>query len=287
MMISQISNMRYVYPIQQKIRNSSEGKMDAGLLFAVGLFFLTVAFVIVYFSSVRISPPPFPRPDSVREMSAGAAMVFSQEEAPISGDIFLFSPPETPVREIFIGSYGSVDRELLGRIRSVVEQTFGVTTTLLNPGPDVPREEPFYDQHRGQYNSDVLFNSIKQSSAQFGEGTRFLSFADLPMASFSGWSPETPWLRASEGTNVALVSVHDLRFASNGSLDEVLPEIFFERVEKSAIRALGTTVGFAALPSAKDPSCIMYPALTPEGLDAQKITLCDPERDVLAQVFKK
>lgn len=278
--------------MKKKTKNFKKGKADAGLLFVVGLFFLTLAFVVVYFSYFGLAPLSKSNKvaNTSEKMSAAAVLTISDSTPPVheatsSSEIkdeeqnqaFLASLPVTPVKEIFIGTYGGVDKEILEGLRSGVEKTYGVKTTILNPGPVIPKEEPFYNKSRNQYNSDVLFKSIQQSSAVYGPAVRFLYVVDLNMSSFSEWSPSPSWLRADSGANAALVSL--FAFGKRPLLSE--------RVEKAAVRALGITVGFGSSPSAADPSCIMYPALTLRDLDAQKNTLCSPESEAVARIFQK
>lgn len=279
-----------------EIKNFKEGKADTGLLFVAGLFFLTIAFAIVYFSHFGIAP--LPKANKSGGMSATAALSLS-DPTPVFSDsaslnetqneeqnqAFISSLPKASVKEIFIGSYGAVNKEILESIRNKVEEVFGVKTTLLNPGPAVPKEEPFYSKNRNQYNSDVLLKSIEQSSAPYGQTVRFLYVVDMDMTSFFEWSPGAPWLRAESGQNAALISLHSFR-AVNMPSQEVLQQTISGRAEKAALRALGVAVGFDASPSAADASCVMFPALTLEELDAQGNTLCSPESEAVARVFK-
>lgn len=274
-----------------KTKRFTEGKADAGLLFVAGLFFLTLALVVVYVSYFGLSPLPKSNKatDNTEGMSAAAVLSFPEpildsNETAIPGEIqaeeqnkiFFASLSSVPVKEVFIGSYGAVDKEILEGLRSKIEKTYGVKTTLLNPGPAVPKEEPFYNKSRNQYNSDVLFKSVEQSSAVYGPAVRFLYVVDLNLSSFSEWAPEPSWLRAEKDINAAIVSL-----ASFGKNTNVLSV----RVGKAAVRALGITVGFDSTPSVADASCVMYPALTVEDLDAQGNTLCSPELEAVGRVF--
>jgi predicted Zn-dependent protease len=166
-----------------------------------------------------------------------------------------------------------------------MEKTFGVRATILNPGPAIPKTEPFYDKTRGQYNSDILVKSVEQSSATYGQSVRFLYVVDLKLASFSEWAPAPSWARANSGSNAALLSIYDFHKDGNGK--ETSKDVLLERAEKSAMRALGITVGFDASPSVADASCIMHPTLIMEELDNQKNVFCSPELEALAQIFQK
>jgi predicted Zn-dependent protease len=281
-------------PTEIKNFNSfNRKKADAGLLFVAGLFFLVLAFAVVYFSHFGLAP--FQKMNNEKEMSAAAAL--SLASAPASNDTeikskteneaFLASLSQTPVKEIFIGSYGVADKEILEELRSELEKVYGVQTTLLNPGPAIPKEEPFYNKTRGQYNSDVLQKSIEQSSSAYGQAVRFLYVADVNMSSFSEWSPEAPWLRADKNTNAALLSIHSFRINNSTLGKESARQILLERAKKSAIRALGVTVGFGFSSSAADTSCIMYPALTLKELDAEQSELCSPEKEAVGRVFQE
>jgi predicted Zn-dependent protease len=280
-----------------KTKNFTEGKADAGLLFVAGLFFLTLAGVVVYFSYFGTDPlPRLNKTSNGREGMSAAAVRSLSEVRTVSDEItslvgirddgqdetqnkvFFASLSAIPVKEIFIGSYGSMDKEILEGLRSSIEKTYGVETTLLNPGPAIPKEEPFYNKSRNQYNSDVLFKSVQQSSAIYGPAVRFLYVADINMSSFSVWAPEPSWLRAEKDVNAAIVS-----FSVFGQKTDVL----LGRVEKAAVRALGITVGFDSTPSVADASCVMYPALTVEDLDMQNSALCHPESEAVARVFQK
>lgn len=279
-----------------KIKNLKEGKADTGLLFVAGVFFLTLAFAVVYVSHFGLAP--LPKAQRAGGTSAAAALSFSDPVSVPDDSIysnktsseeqnqaFVSSLTKVPVKEIFIGSYGVVDKEILEDMRNKVENTFGVKTTLLNPGPAVPKEEPFYNKSRNQYNSDVLLKSVEQSSSMYGQSVRFLYVVDMDMTSFFEWSSRAPWLRAESGQNAALVSIHTLR-AANTTSQETLQQTLSARAQKAALRALGVTVGFDVSPSATDASCITYPALTLEELDAQGNTLCSPESEAVAHVFK-
>jgi predicted Zn-dependent protease len=271
-----------------RTKNLNAGFADAGLLFVTGLFFFTTAFTVAYFSYFGLSP--LPQSNKTEGMPAAAALSLPEPETPASTEVenpsggenqaFFKSLPAVPVKEIFIGSYGTVEKEILERLQNKIEKTYGVKTTLLNSGPVIPKEEPFYDKSRNRYNSDVLQKSVEQSSAVYGQTARFLYVVDLDMSSFSDEeSFGGQWLRAQRGQNAAIVSLQALRAGER--------EIFSERAEKTAIRALGITVGFDLSPSAADASCLMHPALTVEELDAQKNALCAPEDEVIARVFKR
>lgn len=283
--------------MRRKTKHFTEGKADAGLLFVAGLFFLTLAGVVVYFSYFGMDPlPRLNKASNGREgMSAAAAWslpevgtasdeitslvgIRDDEQNEAQNKVFFASLSAIPVKEIFIGSYGFVDKGILEGLRSNLEKAYGVETTLLNPGPAVPKEEPFYNKNRNQYNSDVLFKSVQQSSAVYGPAVRFLYVADLNMSSFSAWAPEPSWLRAEKDVNAAIVS-----FSAFGQTTDVLSG----RLEKAAVRALGITVGFDLTPSVADTSCVMYPALTVEDLDTQNSALCHPESEAVARVFQK
>lgn len=266
--------------------NRQSGKADAGLLFVAGLFFLTLALAITYVSRFGLAPLP----KQVEKMPASVAGAFTEAD-PISApedtaplyeqhSEFYASLAETPVHEIFIGSYGSIDKDILEKLRAKIELAFGIKTTLLNPGAPVPKEDPFYDKNTGKYNSDVLIKSVEQSSAAYGQNTRFLYVVDFSMASPQSQGAE--WLRAHKGENAALISIYPFR--SNGITPR---QTLLERIEKAAIRAIGTTVGFDASSSVTDSSCVMYPAATLQELDEQESEWCSPEKEAVAQVFQK
>lgn len=274
-----------------KLKNSKEGKADSGLLFVAGIFFLTLAFAAIYFSHFGLEPLS----KSNKMAMTSAAALSSPESASASDEAaipaenanekFFSSLEETPVKEIFIGSYGVVDKDILEKLRSRVERIFGIRVTLLSPGPAIPKEEPFYNKTRGQYNSDILIKSVEQSSSTYGKSVRFLYVVDLELASFSEWAPAPSWIRANSGSNAALLSIHD--FYKDINNKKTSEELLLERAEKSAMRALGITVGFDVSPSVADTSCVMRQILTVEELDAQKNAFCSPEIEALAQVFQK
>lgn len=281
-----------------KRKKFNEGQVDTGLCFVAGLFFLTIAVSVVYVSHFGLSP--LPQAHKITGMSA-VAVLSLPEFTPISDEsvsahatpneaqnqAFISSLTSVPVKEIFIGSYGTVDKETLEGLQSDLENTLRVKTTILNPGPAVPKEEPFYDKHRNQYNSDVLLKSIEQSSAPYGQTVRFLYVVDIDMASFFEWSPGAPWIRADNGQNAALVSLHAFHANTSGSASQKVPQqTVSERAKKAALRALGITVGFDVSPSVANAACIMYPVLTLEALDAQGNTFCSPELEAAPQVFK-
>lgn len=267
-----------------KAKNFTKGGFaDAGLLFAAGLFFLTLALTVVYFSYFGLAP--LPKSNAVAEMSAAASMSFPGPAAVAvlnenENKEFLNSLPQIRVKEIFIGSYGAADKEILGKLRNKIEKTYGVKTTLLNPGPAIPKEEPFYSKDGNRYNSDVLQKSVEGLSSVYGQAARFLYVVDLNMSSFSDENPpQAEWLRAEKGQNAGLISLYSFRADGQQTL--------LKRAEKVALRALGITVGLESSPSTKDESCIMYPALTLEELDAQGNALCDPEAQAAERIFQK
>lgn len=285
----------------KKKRNfcSQSGNVDAGLLFVAGLFFLTIALVVVYVSRFGLAPLPESKKISQKNLPGAAVLSLSEPTTPVSNEVpltdeeiqnqtFLDSLPNTPVREVFIGSYGTIDKNILEGLQSTIAETLGVKTTVLAPGAAVPKEEPFFDKTRKQYNSDLLLKSVKQSSEVYGREVRFVYVVDLDMVSFSEPSQtETLWPRTENGANVVLISLNALRKKTGGLSTETVQETLLDRAQKIALRGLGATVGFDASPSAKNPSCLMYPAITREELDAEQITLCSPESLAVAKIFQK
>lgn len=279
-------DFNYAKNMEVKTKNFRAGKAPAGFLFVTGIFFLTLAFTVLYFSHFGLEPLP---QSAGGDGMAAAALGLSQQE-PVSQEVmeethnkeFLASLSQTPVKEIFIGSYGFVDKEILEGVRGDVEKSFGVKTTILNPGPVVPEAEPFYDKNRRQYNSDVLLKSVVQSSLLYGPEVRFLYVLDAEMDSFSGETPsDATWLRAENGENAALISIHSFRenFSTNA--------LVLERAQKAAMRALGITVGFDTLLSATDSTCVMYPVSSVGELDAGGSEWCLLEQEGVVQVFQK
>ncbi|MBI2120252.1 MAG: hypothetical protein HYT94_01350 [Parcubacteria group bacterium] len=269
----------------------AQGKADTALLFTVGLFFLTLALAVIYVSHFGLEPLPKSdnKTGSAVDQTAPAAAILavSGTEIPpvVSAEIslnardeeFFASLSKTAVKEIFIGSYGAVDKEILSRLRDEAEKTFGVKTTLLTPGAPVPKEAPFYDAARKQYDSDILLKSVEQSSMPYGTSVRFLYVVDFALFS-SSQADRVPWFRATSGMNASLLSLHGLG-AGSGSI--------LARSKKLALRAIGATVGFDRSPSAADSSCLMYPAATLRELDEQKDAFCIPEADAISAVFLK
>ncbi len=269
-----------------KTKNFKEGKADTGLLFVAGIFFLTLAFAGAYFSHFGLALLP---KEKMNGMKAPVASVSAPSEqtnlfvnVPATPDEkFIASLSQTQVKEIFIGSYGSVDKEILFGIRDEAEKTFGVKITLLNPGAAIPKEAPFYDKNRKQYDGDALMQNIEKVSVPYGQTVRFLYFVDFDMGVSSGGAPSSAWFRANKGTNAALISLSGLR--AKGSL--TAKGVLSERAKKVAWRALGITVGFGASPSATNSSCLMYPALTIKELDAEAVILCSSETEAISRVF--
>lgn len=264
--------------------NNSQHVRDTGLLFAAGVFFLTLALAIAYFSYAGLAPLPKTNAAIEAENSpnlnvpAAAALAISDSaSANLENEEFFAAVSQTAVKEIFIGSYGAVDEKVLGFLREEIEKTFGVKTTLLHPGAPIPKEPPFYDAVRKRYNSDTLLESVKLSSAQYGASVRFLYVVDVNMSSFLEKTPAF-WFRAEHGANASLVSLYGLGEGSSS---------FFPRVKKAALHAIGTTVGFGLSPSVADTSCVMYSASSVTELDEQRDIFCRPEADILARVFVK
>lgn len=266
---------------------TTSGLADTGLLFVVGLFFLTIAFATVYVSYFGLAP--LPKPNAPEGVSAAASLSLPKPAPAISSEPaivndknkeFLDSLPRIPVKEIFIGSYGTVDKGILDELRDEVENTYGVKTTLLNPSAAIPKVEPFYDKDHNRYNSDVLLKSVEQLSNMYGQATRFLYVVDINMSSFSDEkSPQAEWLRAEKGQNAAIISLYAFHVGGRDAL--------LDRAKKTAIRALGITVGFGFSPSAGNVSCLMSPALTLAALDAKGNALCDPEAETVGRIFQK
>lgn len=267
-----------------RTNNSQHGAADTGLLFAAGVFFLTLALAVAYFSYAGLAPLPNTNAAIEAENSpnldvpAAAALAISDSASVnLENEKFFAALSQVAVKEIFIGSYGAVDGEVLGFLREEIEKTFGVKTTLLNPGAPIPKESPFYDAGRKQYNSDTLLESVKLSSAQYGASVRFLYVVDANMSSFSE-KTSAPWVRAENGANASLLSLYGLGEGSDS---------FLPRIKKAALYALGTTVGFGLSPSVSDTSCVMYSASSVRELDNQRDAFCSPEADILDRVFVK
>ncbi len=279
---------------QKKIQNLSEGKVDVGLIFVTGLFFLTIALAVTYFSVFRLTPLPKPADGSatVSKMPASAILAtsnfeivpiespdsFTQKEAPYKE--FFDSLPQTPVTEIFIGSYGVVDKEILVGVRYDIEKTFGVKTTLLEPGQAVPKSWPFYSVIHKQYDSDALLESIDVASAPYGSSVRFLYVVDLDMYSFDKQTRSSELYGVNPEANAGVISLEELKSQAGISHDIVLT-----RTKKLALHVLGVTLGFDVSPSAQNATCTTYPVSTTEDIDKQGSDLCDPEKEALSRIF--
>jgi predicted Zn-dependent protease len=68
--------------------------------------------------------------------------------------------------------------------------------------------------------------------------------------------------------------------------DPASEAVFGSRLKNLVLRTLGVTVGFDLLPSAKDPSCVMYPALNLSDLDKKRDQFAPHESGLLNKVFQ-
>jgi len=192
-----------------------------------------------------------------------------------------------PVSEIFIGSYGAINKEYLEAIRSSVEKATGVKTTTLLSGPALPERPPLYDLTRRQLDAIPVFESVKGASDKYGAKSRFIYVLDTDLYSSLDKSLNSVWYIDRIGTNTALMSLSCLRKTSDTDISPTSQPIVIARAQKVALHILGTSVGFGLSPSSEDPSCLMHKTSSLAELDAERTGYCPAENAVIKNFFKK
>ncbi len=144
---------------------------------------------------------------------------------------------------------GKVDAEVPERVRERLGSDFAdFETELINEELQLP--EKAFDEARGQYDSDVILQRIKDYSEKRTRFDRILGIVDVdifvPRLNFVFGVAEHPG-------KAALVSLWRLKpeFYRQSSKRELL----FERSTKEAVHELGHTLG---LDHCANPFCVMH-----------------------------
>ena len=198
----------------------------------------------------------------------------------------LFAPKKL-VSEIFIGSYGSVNKQYLDAIASVVKKETGITATILVPGTALPEQSPLYKQNRRQFDAANIFESVKSASAKYGDSARFVYVLDVPLYSSMEKNRDSVWYADEMGTNTSLMSLRGLLNMSDASNTPAQQPIVTARAQKIALHILGTSVGFGLSPSAENPTCLMYKTNSLAELDKEGSAYCSAEKGVISKFFGK
>jgi predicted Zn-dependent protease len=188
------------------------------------------------------------------------------------------------VSEIRIGSYGNINKSYLEGIQQSIQKTTGIKTTLQKSTPALEKKKLLYDSATDRWNSDMLLKEVKLASAEYEQSIIALYVIDGKM--FSPLFPEKEiWSRGEIGSNAVVMTVGGLIPA--GVASAATQTTALARVQKAALYAIGTNLGFEYSPSSSNSKCAMYPAGDVAEIDAKDLGFCKPESTLLNQIFKK
>ena len=144
---------------------------------------------------------------------------------------------------------GKVDEEVTERVRERLSSDFADSEIELIAG-EVQLPEKAFDEARGQYDSNVILQRIKDYAEKQTRFDHILGIVDVdifvPRLNFVFGVAEHPG-------KTALVSLWRLKPEFYGQSSK--RELFFERSAKEAVHELGHTLG---LDHCANPFCIMH-----------------------------
>jgi predicted Zn-dependent protease len=193
---------------------------------------------------------------------------------------------KSPVSEIFIGSYGTIKKEYLEAINTAIKKETGIKPTILVAGAELPKTAPLYNPEKGKFDAEVAFESVKMSSAKYGDKTRFIYVLDVDTYS-SKENAVSVWGVSEIGTNATVISLFGLRKTSDEDSVSAPQPLVIARAQKVALHALGESVGFGLSPSTENSACLMYKTNSLANLDAEGTGYCLAEKTVIKKFFGK
>jgi len=193
---------------------------------------------------------------------------------------------QSSISEIFIGSYGSIKKEYLDAVSTAIKKETGIKPTVLVPGAELPKTAPLYNADKGKFDANVAFESVKTSSAKYGNKARFIYMLDVNIYSDKE-NAGSVWGVDEVGTNAMIISLFGLRRTSDADSASAPQPLVITRAQKVALRALGMSVGFGLSPSTENPTCLMYKTNSLTELDAEGLGYCTAEKAVIKKFFGK
>lgn len=165
---------------------------------------------------------------------------------------------------IAIAPVDTIEKSLLKELRSAVERTFRLHTSILPLENDPPHAQGLLEN--GKYNSTALLLYLSQKKKIPGNTLKLLAVTSLDLYSpiFSHMYGE-----AQLKGKCALMSLFRLKPEFYDLPPN--PSLFLSRCRKEAVHELGHTFG---LVHCRDENCIMYPSSTVEDTDTKAESFC-------------
>lgn len=252
------------------------GAADIALILSIVAFLFSLTAAYFYFS---FGENLYTADNQTQTPKEESTPVTPEQKEAVATSTALIKESSVPV---FVGSYGSIKKEYLDGVQTAVEKATGAKVTILESAETPVKKSPLYNTARQQFDADTLLKGVETASLPYGTTSRFIFVFDVDMYSSSNPSLKSVWYAGLKGKNVSVISLYGLQKKSDTDLSAADPSLVAVRLQKNALRMMGTNIG---VPSSSEASCIMYPSKTLADLDKQGTGYCSPEQSLVNAAF--